>query len=74
MHPSRRRLISLVCIALLFFAALAAPVSGVVAAVLAPIDPLFGIVAIAPAAAPDEGRPQAASLLSVTGSRAPPVA
>jgi Na+/glutamate symporter len=69
-----RKLIAVFCVAALFLAALAPAISGVVYAVLVPLDPLFGMVVVGSAVSTEQGGPQPRPFSNATGSRAPPAA
>jgi len=70
----QRRLIALVCLAVVCLTAMTPSTSGLLCAILVPLGPLFGIVVSIPAASAEQGDPQLFPFLETIGSRAPPAA
>ena len=68
----KRRLIAFICLVALLLAALTPATSSPHYAVLVPLDPLFGLVVIDPAALPVRTDSYRFPLLEITGSRPPP--
>ena len=69
-----RRVLAIVCIAVVVVTALTPTTADLVWAVLVALDPLFGTIVAAAVAAPADVDPGAAPFLSVRGARAPPIA
>jgi hypothetical protein len=68
----KRRLIAFICLVAVVLAALTPAVSITHLAVLVPVDPLFGLVVIAPQPAVVKIDPYQIPVLAVAGSRPPP--
>lgn len=68
-----RRLIALLCIAIVIVAAMTPTAAHLVADSLRPLGPLFGTIVSAAIFAADTSSPKPAPALSVRVSRAPPV-
>ena len=68
----KRRLIAFICLVALVLAALTPATSVSHAAVLVPLDPLFGTVVIGEVVAVAQADPYRFPILEITGSRPPP--
>jgi hypothetical protein len=74
MTPATRRLVALVCIGAVILTGAMPGAMHAVVGVLAPVDPLFGLVVVA-RVAPADNRPVGADpVLAVRSPRAPPIA
>lgn len=71
---STRRVLAIVCIAVVVVTALTAATADLLCAVLVALDPLFGTIVAAAVAAPGDVEPGAAPFLSLRSARAPPIA
>ncbi len=68
----KRRLIAFICLVALLLAALTPVTSSPHDAVLVPVDPLFWLVVIGPAALPTQSDSYRFPLLEIAGPRPPP--
>jgi hypothetical protein len=68
----KRRLLAFICLVALLLAALTPATSTAHYAVLVPLDPLFGLVVVGPAALPAHVVSVRFPDLEITGSRPPP--
>jgi hypothetical protein len=68
-----RRILAIVCVAVVVVTALTAATADLLCAVLVALDPLFGTIIVAPVAAPGDVDLTAAPALSVRSARAPPI-
>jgi len=69
-----RRVLAIVCIALVVVTALTPATADLLCAVLVALDPLFGTIVAAAIAAPGHVDLGAAPFLAIRGARAPPIA
>jgi hypothetical protein len=70
--PKTRRLIAIVCIAVMVFTAMTPMASHLLCGVLVPLGPLFGTVVSLPTPQADDARCETGPCRSVRTSRAPP--